>query len=71
VVSKGYSYAQACEALGVGDTALRRWVAMWREEQARPPRTPIELETDARRIREIEARVDDRERERERERHIL
>lgn len=65
VVSKGYSYAQACEALGIGDTALRRWVALWREKQAAPPRTPIEVETDARRIRELEARVADLERERD------
>ncbi|MFM0270728.1 IS3 family transposase [Paraburkholderia aspalathi] len=65
VVSKGYSYSQACEALGVGDTALRRWVARWREEQAKPPRTAIEIETDARRIRELEAKVADLERERD------
>ncbi|ORC46723.1 transposase, partial [Burkholderia sp. A27] len=25
VVAQGYSFAKACEALGVGDTALRRW----------------------------------------------
>ncbi|WP_216673326.1 transposase [Paraburkholderia solitsugae] len=65
VVSKGYSFSQACEALGVGDTALRRWVARWREEQAKPPRTAIEIETDARRIRELEAKVADLERERD------
>ena len=65
VVSKGYSYSQACAALGVGDTALRRWVARWREEQAKPPRTAIEIETDARRIRELEAKVADLERERD------
>jgi transposase len=37
VVAQGYSFAKACEALGVGDTALRRWVAQWRAEQAEPP----------------------------------
>jgi transposase len=65
VVSRGYSYAQAVEAMGVGDTALRRWVALWREQQARPPRTVLEVEADARRIRELEARVADLERERD------
>lgn len=65
VVSRGYSYAQACEALGVGDTALRRWVTLWRAEQAKPPRTEREIEADARRIRELEARVADLERERD------
>jgi transposase len=33
VVAQGYSFAKASEALGVGDTALRRWVARWRVEQ--------------------------------------
>jgi transposase len=65
VVNKGYSFAQACEAMGVGDTALRRWVAQWRAEQAKPPRTPSQIEGDARRIRELEARVADLERERD------
>jgi transposase len=27
VVAQGYSFAKASEAPGVGDTALRRWVA--------------------------------------------
>ncbi|MCP2087857.1 UNVERIFIED_ORG: transposase-like protein [Paraburkholderia sediminicola] len=44
---------------------MRRWVARWREEQAKPPRTAIEIETDARRIRELEAKVADLERERD------
>jgi transposase len=65
VVSKGYSFSQACEAMGVGDTALRRWVAQWRAEQAKPARTPLQLEGDSRRIRELEARVADLERERD------
>ncbi|MGF6999501.1 transposase [Paraburkholderia sp. GAS32] len=65
VVSRGYSFTQACEAMGVGDTALRRWVAQWRAEQAKPPRTTLEIEADARRIRELEARVADLERERD------
>ncbi|ASL47899.1 hypothetical protein bAD24_III10910 [Burkholderia sp. AD24] len=60
-----YSYSQACEALSVGDTALRRWVAQWREQQAKPPRTAMEVGTDARRIRELEAKVADLERERD------
>lgn len=60
-----YSYSQACEALNVGDTALRRWVAQWREQQAKPPRTAMEVGTDARRIRELEAKVADLERERD------
>ncbi|WP_259461555.1 IS3 family transposase [Paraburkholderia fungorum] len=65
VVAQGYSFSKACEALGVGDTALRRWVAQWRAEQAEPPRTEIQVKADQRRIRELEARVIELERERE------
>ena len=65
VVERRYSFAQACEAVGVGDTALRRWVAQWHAEKAVPPRTVEQSSADARRIRELEARVADLERERE------
>ena len=65
VVAQGYSYSKACEAMGVGDTALRRWVAQWRTQQAEPPRTELEVMADRRRIRELEARVTELERERE------
>ncbi|MDE1180754.1 transposase [Paraburkholderia sp.] len=65
VVNQGYSFTKACEELGVGDTALRRWVAQWREEQARPLRTELEVKADQRRIQELEARVIELERERE------
>lgn len=65
VVAQGYSFSKACEAMGVGDTALRRWVAQWRAQQAEPPRTGIQVMADQRRIRELETRVMELERERE------
>ena len=65
VVSQGYSFARACEALGVGDTALRRWVAQWRADQAQAPRTEVQVKSDQRRIQELEQRVIELERERE------
>jgi transposase len=65
VVAQGYSFAKACEALGVGDTALRRWVAQWRAEQAAAPRSVAQVQGDQRRIRELEARVIELERERD------
>jgi transposase len=65
VVVQGYSFARAGEALGIGDTALRRWVAQWRAEQAEAPRTEIQVKGDQRRIQELEARVIELERERE------
>jgi transposase len=65
VVEQRYSFAQASEAMGIGDTALRRWVAQWRAQKAAPPRTVEQISADAQRIRELEARVADLERERE------
>ena len=65
VVEQRYSFAQASEAMGVGDTALRRWVAHWRAQKVAPPRTVDQISADARRIRELEARVADLERERD------
>lgn len=65
VVTQGYSFAKACEALGVGDTALRRWVGQWRARQAEPPRSEAQIERDQKRIRELEARVMELERERD------
>ncbi|MGS0541491.1 transposase [Pseudomonas parakoreensis] len=41
VVEMNYSIPKACEATGVGPTALRRWVSRWRREQegmSQPPR---------------------------------
>tara|TARA_Y100001970_G_scaffold218722_1_gene268279 strand:- start:2221 stop:2382 length:162 start_codon:yes stop_codon:yes gene_type:complete len=33
VVDQGYSVAEACKAMGVGETALRSWVNQLREER--------------------------------------
>ncbi len=38
VQKDGYTIAQACQALGIGETALRRWVAQVEAETA--GRTP-------------------------------
>jgi len=37
VVEAGYSAPQAAQLMGVGPTALRRWVEAWREREARIP----------------------------------
>jgi transposase len=65
VVEQNYSYPRACEALGMGESALRRWVAQWHAEQSAPPRDGAQASADARRIRELEARVADLQRERD------
>ena len=57
--------AKTCEAMGVGDTALRRWVSDWHAEKAAPPRTAEQTGADARRIKELEKRVVELERERD------
>jgi transposase len=39
VVASGHSAPQAARMMGVGPTALRRWVAAWHEREARMPAT--------------------------------
>ncbi|WP_156789118.1 IS3 family transposase [Burkholderia latens] len=65
VVEQGYPFSKACEAVGVGETALRRWVAQWRAAHSLDAPSPAQLSADARRIKELEARVAELERERE------
>ncbi|VWB15118.1 transposase [Burkholderia lata] len=65
VVEQGYSFSKACEAVGIGETALRRWVAQWRATHSLATPSPAQLSADARRIKELEARVAELERERE------
>lgn len=42
VVEAGYSTPRAAQIMGVGPTALRRWVEAWREREARIPATVAE-----------------------------
>jgi len=63
VVDQGYSVAQASRSLGVGETALRRWVQQLQQEQGGiTPKTQA-LTPDQQRIQELEARVNRLERE--------
>ena len=39
VVEAGYPAPQAAQIMGVGPTALRRWVEDWREREAQMPTT--------------------------------
>ncbi|WP_144314432.1 IS3-like element ISBps2 family transposase [Burkholderia pseudomallei] len=65
VVEQGYPFSKACGAVGIGETALRRWVAQWRAAHSLDVPSPAQLSADARRIKELEARVAELERERE------
>lgn len=66
VVDKGYSVTEACTAVGVSDSAMRKWVRQLREE--RGGTTPIgskALTPEHQRIQELEARIRRIEREKD------
>ena len=63
VVDQGYTMAEACRAMGVGTTALRRWVQQLQgEHHGVTPRAPA-LTPEQRRIQELEKQVQRLERE--------
>ncbi len=58
VLDKGYTISEACDAVGIGDTAMRRWVNQLRDE--RQGITPIgsrALTPDQQKIQELEAKI--------------
>ena len=63
VVDQGYSMAQACRSLDVGESALRRWVAQLRSERTGVTPTGQAMTDDQKRIQELEKRVRDLETE--------
>lgn len=66
VLDQGYTVSQACEAMNVGQTAMRRWVTQL--EQERGGQTPVRskaLTPEQQRIQELEQRVQKLEREKE------
>jgi len=57
VLDQSYSHPQGCEALGVGETALRRWVAqLSSEHRGITPKTKA-LTPDQQRIQALEKRI--------------
>lgn len=66
VLDQAYSTAQACRAMNVGATALRRWVKQLQDERGGiTPRTSKALTPEQQRIQELEARILRIEREKE------
>ena len=66
VADKGYSISEACKAVGVSDSAMRKWVKQLKEE--RGGETPIgskALTPEHQRIQELEAKIKRIERENE------
>lgn len=67
IVDQKYNYPEACRALDVGESALRRWVSQLREERGGKTPKSVALTPEQQRIQELEARV----RRLEREKSIL
>ena len=66
VLDQGYNIAEASRAVGVGETALRRWIAQL--EQERQGKTPIgskALTPDQQKIQELENKIKRIEREKD------
>jgi transposase len=56
VLDQGYTILEACRSLGVGDTALRRWVQQLKDEREGITPKGKALTPEQRRIQELEAR---------------
>ena len=58
VLDEGMRVPEACQAFGVGPTAMRRWVKQLADERGgETPRGSQPITPEQRRIREIEAQV--------------
>lgn len=66
VTVKGYTYAQACAASGVGDTALRRWVHQLQTElSGTTPDNATAMTAEHLEIQRLRARIRDLEEDKE------
>ncbi len=57
VQQQGYTVAQGCQALGIGETALRRWVAQVEAETAGLTPTGKAITSEQQRIQSLERQV--------------
>jgi len=57
VLDQSYSYPEACEALGVGETALRRWVSQLSSERSGVTPKTKALTPEQQQIQALEKRV--------------
>jgi transposase len=66
VLDQDYSVREACDAVGVGETAVRRWVDQLKaERRGQTPARSRAMTPDQQRIQELEARIRKIEREKE------
>jgi transposase len=63
VVHQGYSVSEACRSLGIGETALRRWIGQLEQERRGVTPRSKALTAEQQRIQELEARISRLERE--------
>ena len=54
VLDKGYSYAEACRSLDVGESALRRWVEQLKAERDGVTPSATALTPEQQKIQELE-----------------
>ena len=57
VLDKNYSVAEACAAMGVGGTAMRRWVSQLKSEREGITPTAKAITAEQRKIQELEAKI--------------
>lgn len=63
VINQGYSVVEAARSLGVGETALRRWIIQLDSERiGRTPKSKA-MTAEQQKIQELEARINRLERE--------
>jgi len=63
VVNQGYSIREASKSLGVGESAVRRWVTQLDQERGGITPKSKALTPDQQKIQELEARINRLERE--------
>jgi len=65
VVEQGYSVPEACRAMDVGETAMRRWVKQLKAEKQGITPSAKALTSEQQRIQELEKRIKNLELEKE------
>lgn len=63
VLTQNYSYTEACRSLGVGESALRRWVSQLQLERSGVTPQSKAMTPEQQKIQELEARIARLERE--------
>jgi len=66
VLDQNYSIPEACEAMGVGKTAMRRWVSQLKEERlGTTPKGSRAITSEQQKIQALEAQIKKLKREKE------